>query len=71
MTTTLLTEMYDRMERAARHDGLSAADGGMIPGGRLHRWIQANVRYRPETECFIIFELACRLGTPHAEDISV
>ena len=59
---TALQSLYDQMETQARQDGLTRADAEMTPGGRLHQWIWAHCRYRPDTEWFLLFELACRLG---------
>jgi len=57
-----LIALYDQMEARARADGLTRADCSMAPNSQLHQWIRANVRYRIETEWFIVFELSCRLG---------
>lgn len=34
----------------------------VVLGNELHQWVQVNVKYRPETEFYLIFLLACELG---------
>ena len=57
-----LQALYDTMERQARADGLSRDSGGLVVNGPLHQWVQTHCKYRPETEWYLVFELACRLG---------
>jgi hypothetical protein len=55
----LLDEVLDRAARAALAEGVAVSDAH---GGPVHLWVMANVRYRPETEFFVVFLISCRMA---------
>lgn len=54
-----LKEMYRQAATAALAAGVPVDDS---PNGALHNWVKQNINYRPETEFFIVFGIACEMA---------
>jgi hypothetical protein len=53
-------ELFDQAARAAHSDGIDPSS--TEPDGPMARWVQRNVKHRPETLFFIVFILCCRVA---------
>jgi hypothetical protein len=54
-----LDEILDAAARQALSEGVTAGDAY---GGPVHLWVRRNVRYRPETEFFVVFLISFRIA---------
>ena len=55
---TDLTSLLSRAADKAVKDGMTLDLLDDHPGGNVHLWCKQNIRYRPETEFFVVF-LVC------------
>ena len=54
-----LTELIDKAARKAKAEGVPADDRA---DGPLASWVRENCTYRPDTEFYVVFLIACRIG---------